>query len=124
MMKDYRGASLVSPTGGYAIFATVNRTDRDRPDYAFVVIHLLDPEGKELQVYRSRAGDASKWALGWMPDADVVILQSSDVGSMAFEISEDHLKEISPLNEVMKSRAKILKAEKYATQNKAAATDR
>ena len=121
MMEDYHGPPLASPSGQYAVFATVNRTARSSPDYAYVVIHLLDAEDSELQVYRSRAGDANRWALGWMPGSDVVVLQSSDVASMAFRIAGGALEEITPLDEHMRARAEILKAEKYGTQNKAAA---
>ncbi len=88
------------------------------------MIHLLDVEGKELQVCRSRAGDANRWALGWMADADVVILQSSDVGPMAFEIAAGGLKELSPVKQDMKSRAEFLNAEKYGNQNKRTSPDR
>ena len=80
-----------------------------------MVIHLNDGSGKELHVYRSRAGDANKWALGWMPEKDVAILQSSDVGAMAFRIDEKRLLEISHISDEMSSRAKVLKAEKYGT---------
>ncbi|MDK3159577.1 hypothetical protein QPK87_23810 [Kamptonema cortianum] len=111
--EDYREPPVKSPSENYAVFATVNRTDRNKPNYACVMIHLLDADGKELEVLKSKAGDVQKWALGWMTDSDVVVLYSSDVGSMAFEIVEGTLKEISPLSEDMKSRAADLKAEKY-----------
>ena len=113
LMKDHHGAPVISPSGKYTVFAKVNRTDQNRPDYAHVVIHLTDVTGKELQVYCSRAGDANKWALGWMPNEDIVILQSSDVGSMAFRIENDSLVEIVPISDEMSFRAEILKAKKY-----------
>jgi len=103
----------MSRSGKYTVFAKVNRTDQNRADYAHVVIHLTDAAGKELHVYRSRAGDANKWALGWMPNEDIVILQSSDVGSMAFRIENDSLVEIAPISDEMSVRAEILKAKKY-----------
>ena len=118
LMSDHSGTPVQSPSGKYAVFSTVNRTNRSRPDYAYVVIHLTDGSGKELHVYRSRAGDANKWALGWMPEKDVVILQSSDVGAMAFRIDEERLLEISHMSDEMSTRAKVLKAEKYGTPNK------
>lgn len=111
--KDHHGAVVMSPSGKHSVFATVNRTDQNRPDYAYVVIHLADTTSNELHVYRSRAGNANKWALGWMPNEDIVILQSSDVGSMAFQIENDSLVEISPISGEMAIRAEILKAEKY-----------
>ena len=117
-MKDHHGSPVKSPGGRYAVFATVNRTDQNSPDYAYVVMHLTDADGKELHVYRSRAGDANKWALGWMPEEDVVILQSSDVGSMAFRIDHGKLVEVSPISDEMYARAKVLKAEKYGTPKK------
>ena len=113
LMEDHHGAAVMSPSGKYTVYAKVNRTAQNRPDYAYVVIHLTDATGKDLHVYRSRAGDANKWVLGWMLDEDIVILQSSDVGSMAFRIENDSLVEIAQISDEVSVRAEILKAKKY-----------
>ena len=111
---DHYGDAVISPSGKYAISARVNRTDKNHPDYTHVVIHLTNAAETELlDVHRSRAGDVMKWAPGWMPNEDIVILQSSDVGSMAFRIENDSLVEITPISDEMSARAEILKAKKY-----------
>ena len=116
LMRDHHGDAVKSPSGAYSVFATVNRTDKNLPDYAYVVLHLNDASGHELEVYRSRAGDANKWALGWMEGEDVVILQSYDVGSMAFQIENNVLMEIPTLSDEMIARAVALKVQKYGAQ--------
>ena len=114
LVQDHYGEAVVSPSGNYAVYATVNRTDQSSNDYTHVMIHLTDATGTGLfQVYRSRAGDVMKWALGWMENEDIVILQSSDLGSMAFRIENDRLVEIDPISDEMFDRAETLKAEKY-----------
>jgi hypothetical protein len=113
--SDFKTEKQLSPSGNYYIFATVNRTDKNKSNYADVVLHLLDKSENILETYTSKAGDAQKWALGWMPNEDIVILQSSDVGDMAFKIEENKLVEIEPLDKSMYERAKQLYEIKYGS---------
>ena len=102
---------IESPTGSYLIKATVNRTNKSKEDYAYVIINVYDGQEK-LFDFNSEAGDAQKWALGWTAKGDTIILQTSDIGDRAWIIDTNGPKEIEMTNELY-SRAKELKAEKY-----------
>ena len=106
---------FVSPSGEFSVYATVNGTDKTKPNYADVVLHLLDNKGQEIQVVVSGVGDAHKWALGWMSNQDIVILYSIDIGDLAFKIENSKLVELSVLTEQMKKRAYELRKQKYGS---------
>ena len=88
---DYVTAPIVSPSGRYEVFATVELTDPNDPHYVAVVLHLRDAAGNALDSHVTGASHVMKWAVGWMPTEDVVIHQSSDIGNRAFAVREDRL---------------------------------
>ena len=61
---DYKSEIIKSPSGSFEIYTTVNRTNKNQDDYAYVVVHLFDNIGK-LKTFNTKAGDANKWAIGW-----------------------------------------------------------
>ncbi len=97
-----------SPSGEYNVFATVE-------EVSLIRLHLTNKEGVELDTVYSGASDAMKWALGWMPDEDVVVLQSSDIGTRSYDIVNNRFvaKSESSKDKRIQSRAYELKAEKY-----------
>jgi len=107
--RNYSSKADSSPSGKYAIFATVNRTDRSKKDYASVIIHLLDNKGKELSTFDTRAGDFSSWEIGWAHQSDTIVLFSGDIGNYAYKIQNDSLIGIK-LTDDLNERARELKA--------------
>jgi hypothetical protein len=85
-VEDHLGSTVPSPSGQYGVFATVNLTDPDAADYRGVIVHLLDAEGRELASIDTNASNVHKWALGWMPDADIVVLMSADIGTRVYRV--------------------------------------
>lgn len=80
-----------SPSGKYQVSATVNTTQRDKPDYLLVTIHLHDATGGMIDVAATRASHTQRWALGWMEDRDEVVLYSSDIGAQSYIVTSDTL---------------------------------
>jgi hypothetical protein len=99
---------ITSPSGEYRIFATIE-------EVSLIKLHLTNKEGVELHAVNSGASDAMKWALGWMPGENVVVLQSSDIGTRAYDIVDNRLvaKPGAFENKRIQARAKILKSQKY-----------
>ena len=95
-----------SPSGDFGIFATV---DSD----LLVNIHLTDELNEEVFQLNTRASDVMKWAVGWMPGMDVVVLYSSDIGIQAYVASENQLVEVRFLDLELESHARDLYREKY-----------
>lgn len=112
MMNNYESQKTFSPSGKYYIITTVNQTDKSKNDYADVYISLFSNDGVLKNKFNSKAGDFNKWAIGWDSDGDTIIMNSSDIGMRAWRLENDQPIQIE-ITEKIKSRAKILKAEKY-----------
>ncbi|WP_133257081.1 hypothetical protein [Hymenobacter edaphi] len=117
--SDFKEGPFPSPSGAYAVVAKVNRMHKERDDYADVKLLLLNREKQVIDSVNSKAGDASKWAAGWMPNGDTVVLYSADIGSKAWSIKDNHLREINLYADTLKcrvimKRANALKIEKYS----------
>jgi hypothetical protein len=54
-----------------------------------------------------------KWAVGWMPDHDVVILYSSDLGSRAYRIESGRFVEVEAISKEQRDQARKLYEDKY-----------
>ena len=80
-----------------------------------VSVHLADAEGVEIYAVQSSASDAIKWALGWMSDQDIVVLQSSDIGTTAYDVIDNRLEpRVDAFKNVeIQARADELYAERY-----------
>ncbi len=109
---NYKTDKIVSPTKKYYLIATVNRTDHGQKNFASVLVHLYNSDGHVLSEVDTRAGDASKWAVGWDKSRDTVILFSSDITNQAYKIEDGELRPIE-LTEEINRRAEDLKKEKY-----------
>ena len=109
---DYNGELIKSPTGLFEIQASVNRTDKEKDNFAEVTIQLFDQTKDKISDIKSGVGDANKWAIGWTTVGDTIILQSSDIGNKAWTIIEKEIREIQ-LNDELNNRAEELKAQKY-----------
>jgi hypothetical protein len=110
--SDYKSELIKSPTGNFEIKATVNRTDKNAENYAYVIINLFDKENNKLTELNTGAGDANKWTIGWTEIGDTIVLQSSDIGNKAWILNEDKPNQIIMTGELNK-RAEFLYSEKY-----------
>ena len=110
--SDYESELLKSPTGNFGIKATVNRTDKNVENYAYVFIHLFDKESNKLTELNTGAGDANKWTIGWTEIGDTIVLQSSDIGNKAWILNQNKPNQIKMTDE-LNERAEFLYSEKY-----------
>ena len=111
-LNDYKSDRIKSSTGNYAIQATVNRTDKNMDNFADVIIHIFDNNGKKLSDINTGAGDANKWAIGWTKSGDTIILQSSDIGNKAWIMQMNNPVEIK-MTDKLNERAEYLESIKY-----------
>lgn len=104
---------ITSPSKKYYLTTTVNSSDKSKDDYADVVIHLYNTSGQLKFSLNTKAGDFSKWAVGWDNKNDTMILFSSDIGTYAWKIEHDSLKTID-ITDNIKEIAKDIKNKKYS----------
>ena len=111
--KKASNAPVISPSGQYHVGATVNRDKAEKTKYLCLKLHLINPAGKEVPSLQTGVSATMKWALGWMPEEDIVVLYSSDVGTLAYKIgAEGDWRKIQPNDEIIR-RGKQLKEDKY-----------
>lgn len=105
---------LPSPSGRYHLNVTVNQSNADPTTYLCLVIHLLDEQGQELAIFQTHASHRMKWAIGWMPPTDVVVLSSRDVGTVAWTVNPNEFEPV-PVNPAMLKWAEQLQTAKYGS---------
>ena len=105
--------SYGSSSGNYQVIVTTNRDKTDETKYLCLQLHLADAGGRELHVLQTGASNTMKWALGWMPEKDVVVLYSSDIGTTAYELTpEGRLRQVNATDQIV-VRGKQLNGQKY-----------
>ncbi len=107
LFHPVRQPDLKSPSGKYLLTASVDKNT------STLRLHLKDPKGQPLASERTRASDFMKWAVGWMPDADTVVLYSGDAGTLAYTISSAGKLTATKVTPMIDHRAQELKKEKY-----------
>ena len=101
-----------SPSGKYKIKATINKSKTDPTKYLCIHMTLLDSKGNVLSRLQTGASHIMKWAVGWMNKRDIVVLYSGDIGTYAYKIENNKLKEIKTTPAII-SRGNQLKNLKY-----------
>ena len=95
--SNHKSELLVSPSNGYFLQTSVNRTDKSLKNYAYILLHLYNERGEFLHTLNTRAGDFSAWKISWDENTDTILMYSGDIGNLAFTVEEDQL---IPLKEV------------------------
>ena len=104
---------MVSPSGDFTVFPSVDARNKNSRNYGIVMLHLAKTSGEAFPPVRTGAGDVQKWAVGWMPEEDIVVLYSSDIGTLAYKVEDAGLVRIAELSDEIHSRANELYATKY-----------
>lgn len=101
-MKETK--SIHSPSGKYSIIASVNDPPTSDENFAIVLITLYSKEGIKLSELNTHASDFSKWAVGWDTFNDTLILNSRDIGVLAWHIKQNAFEEVF-VSEAIQNRA-------------------
>ena len=109
---SYKSELIKSHSAKYMINATINQTNKNTSDFAYVIIHVYTSDKKEIKVFNTKAGDFNKWALGWTNTGDTIVFLSSDIGNKAWSIRNDNLSELTMTDKLTK-RAEELYSFKY-----------
>ena len=90
-----------SPDGQLKVRTEISNDEAGPTERLCVVLIFEDPEGKEKR-FQTGASDTMKWALAWH-DPDTLILYSSDIGTIAYDLKEFEISERKPNKEEMKT---------------------
>ncbi|MFM9984180.1 MAG: hypothetical protein ACKVOK_03060 [Flavobacteriales bacterium] len=102
---------IQSPSGKYSIIACVNQPSTSEENFAIVLIKLYSREGIKLSELNTQASDFSKWAVGWDTFNDTLILNSRDIGVLAWKIEQNEFKEVFASEAIQNRAAEIFTTE-------------
>ncbi len=88
-------------------------------NYHCVLLTLYNNSSKKkIDSVKTGATNDEKWAVGWYPGRDTIILNSSDIGVYAYCLSDDKktIKEIGTTADIIKE-GRIIFDKKYKKDN-------
>ena len=107
---------ISSPSGLYKLKIDLNKGKADKAKYDCVLLTLYDKDFKEITKLQTRASNNIKWAVGWYPNKDTIIVNSKDIGIYAYHLMDTkHLDTITVTNDT-NSIAETILQKKYASR--------
>ena len=111
-IRPEKGA-FVSPSKRYRLQFDINESHKDPLKYKCVVLRLYNSSGKLLDTFQTGVSDYSKWAIGWHPLNDTIIVNSKDIGCYAYKISNSKALEKIHVTANLKELADSIFNKKY-----------
>jgi hypothetical protein len=78
---------ILSPSKHYQLQFDINDSHENMITYKCVRLKLYNLSGELLSTFQTGASNYSKWATGWHPLNDTIILNSKDIGTYAYKIN-------------------------------------
>jgi hypothetical protein len=72
-----------------------------------VYLDLFDVRGQKLASERTNASTVSAWSVGWLPGTDTLILNSRDIGVLAWSCGSSGFMDIMPDSAVQQAAVKL-----------------
>lgn len=108
--ENYQEGPFKAPSNRYFVIAKVNQSNEKLDNYADVRLFLLDQQQQVIDSVNSGAGDFSRWAAGWMSNADTVVLFSSDIGTSAWRIKDGRFEKLPLEDDTVRARGILQRA--------------
>jgi hypothetical protein len=105
---------IASPSGRYKLKVDLNRDKSNKKNYNCVLLAVCDSSYKEMSTFQTGASNTMKWAVGWYPLQDTVILNSKDIGTYAYRVSADGKLMSIPVDKAIESKGEEIFRKKYA----------
>lgn len=107
---------ISSPSGLYNLKIDLNKDKTDKAKYDCILLTLYDKDFKEITTLQTGASNNMKWAVDWYPNKDTIIVNSKDIGTYAYRLTDEkHLDTITITNDI-NSIAETIFKKKYVSQ--------
>ncbi|KAA9338211.1 hypothetical protein F0P96_05025 [Hymenobacter busanensis] len=105
---------ISSPSGEYSLKIDLNKDKTARTKYDCILLTLYDKEGKEITKLQTGASNNMKWAVGWYSNKDTIIVNSKDIGTHAYHLTDKKQLDTLTITQDINSIAENLLNKKYA----------
>jgi hypothetical protein len=107
---------ISSPSGLYNLKIDLNKDKTDKTKYDCILLTLYDKDFKEITKLQTGVSNNMKWAADWYPNKDTIIVNSKDIGTCAYHLTDEkHLDTITITSDINSIAENILK-KKYANR--------
>jgi hypothetical protein len=86
---------LASPSGEFAVTAEVSGEEAGPTRRHCVRLKVEETKTGRVMTFQTGASDVQKWAIAWSP-AGSLVLYSSDIGTLAYDIRDGRIAEREP----------------------------
>ncbi len=86
---------LISPSGAFAVTTEISGAEAGPSDRYCVRLKVRETKTGRVMTFQTGASDVQKWAIAWSP-SDSLVLYSSDIGILAYDIKNGQIVERSP----------------------------
>lgn len=107
--KRVENEFILSPTKKYFVKIDVTNGNTDKGN---IRVKLFDSDKKPISELDTKAGDFSKWAVGWTQTGDTLVMRSRDIGNLAWKISASNF-EVVQMNKGLNEIAEAIFKSKY-----------
>lgn len=104
---------LESPSGLYKLKVDINGDKSDEKKYNCVLLTVCDSTYKYMSSLQTGASNAMRWAVGWYPSKDTVILNSKDIGTYAYRVSSEGKLVSIPVDKVIEGKGEEIFKNRY-----------
>jgi hypothetical protein len=106
---------ISSPSGLYKLKIDLNKNKSDKTKYDCILITLYDKDLKEITTLQTGASDYMKWAVDWYPNKDTIILNSADIGTSAYHLTDKKRLDTITVTKDINAAAEMIFQKKYAS---------
>lgn len=90
-----QAAPLVSPSGAFSAATEISGDEAGPTRRLCVRLRVTDIVARREITFQTGASDVQKWAAAWSP-SNSLVLNSSDIGTMAYDIRDGRIAERVP----------------------------
>lgn len=107
---------ISSPSGLYKLKIELNQDKTDKTKYHCVLLTLYDKDFNEITRLQTGVSNTMKWAVGWYPNKDTVIVNSKDIGTKAYHLTDTRRLDTITVTEDINSISENMLQKKYASR--------
>src|SRR3981081_1678435 len=104
---------ITAPSGQYNLEIDFNNNKDDKTKYQCIILTLLEKKYHQITTFQTGASDFQKWAIAWYPNKDTIIMNSGDIGTYAYHLTDRNQLDTITMTKEIDSIGEIIFKNKY-----------